>query len=285
MISYRYPKDFSFLPAEDGKIFDSSGMFTFGDSSFSLPADSRFVEPQTQCRALLARYFVSVVPIYSVSQGGVTNVFRGEISLLGGRVTGWRAFNVTAVGAAKDASQIARDLDLPEGDRMFSWDAPNQAWRAHSTAGSSGALAAGTAVMFQQGVARDIELRWAGVSRADEDIVLTLHQGWNLMGPELIDVDVDGEADDFDDRSQAATLFDSSLIDCDNSLGVQALAAYDLLTESFNLFLPCLGDVSVPGYGQLSEIDAADSLFVFFQSQLPVPITWDPVAGQYTPNI
>jgi len=244
---------------------------------------------ETVCRAMFGRYFIDAIPLYEVSQGNLAYYFKGDNSREGDdlvTVPGWRAFNVTAAGAAKDASQIARDLGVPEDDSMYSWDAPNQAWVAHSAVGSSGTLAAGTAVIFQEGVATEAELAAAGVGRADEDIVLTLYQGWNLMAPELLDVDNDGEADDFDDRSQAATLFDeASLSDCGNTLGLLALVTYDLLTESFNLFLPCLDDVSVPGYGQLSEIDRADSLFVFFQSQLPVPVTWDPVTQQYTPNI
>jgi len=268
---------------------ESPTVFTLTDSSASFPLVLITINPgdEALCRALFMRYSANVIPVHSVSQGGVTNIFIGDSGMADDDpVTdpGWRAFNVTAAGAAKDASQIARDLGVPSNARMFSWDAPNQAWVVHSPVRASGALAAGTAVMFQGGVATEAELAAAGVGRADENIALTLHQGWNLMAPVLADVDGDGDADDFDDRSQAATLFAASLSDCDNTLGVQALVTYNLLTEAFDIHLPCLADVSVPGYGQLVEIDRYDSLFVFFQSQLPAPITWDPVAGQYTPN-
>jgi len=246
-----------------------------------------------QCYDFFQNFFTiaNIMPVNQETAGELRNFFMGASSLRRtplqedpDTITGWRVFNVTTDGAAKDVSQLALDIGVPEGQRIFSWDAPNQAWVAHSTVGSSGALAEGTAVTFQEGLALEEDLRTAGVSRVDEDVVVTLYPFWNAMAPELIDVDIDGDADDFDDRSQAATLFDDSLIDCQAFQGVQAISAYDFLTESWRLFLTCLGSVSVPGYGQLSEIDRADSLYVFFQSTLPTPITWDPATQQYTAN-
>jgi len=233
------------------------------------------------CRDLQGSILIGASSIYrsnSIIDGrDNVNIFAGES--LESLLTGWRAFNVTQDGVGKDASQIARDLGVPSDDRAFSWDAANQAWVPHPALGESGTLAKGTAVMFRQGVAADASLAFAGVGRVDEDIVLTLHQGWNLMAPVL----TDGAGDSA--SSQAVGLFDGSLSDCDNTLGVLALVTYNLLTEAFEIYLPCHGDLSVPGYGELDEIGRYDSLFVFFQSQLPVPITWDPVNQQYTPNI
>ena len=272
---------------------------SFTNSSFTMPILLAAAENQNLCRDLFERYFIEVAPVYEVSQGGVTNAFRGTSRVFessGGNrepvdddnqntVLGWRVFNVTVAGAGKDASQIARDLEVPEDETAYSWDAANQAWVAHPAQGDSGNLAAGTALMYQLGVFSEADLEAAGVSRADENIVVTLHQGWNLLAPVLEDVDGDGAADDFDDRSQAASLFDGSLTDCDNLAGVLAIVAYDMLTKEFGLYLPCHGDLAVPGYGQLDEINRLNSLFIFFRSELPVPITWDPADAIYTPNV
>ena len=238
----------------------------------------------TTCPELLSLLLIDVTSTYSVMLPGiVTNTFAGD--RFEPFVTGWKAYNVTAVGASRGASSIAQSLGVPADDSMYSWDAANQAWVEHPAVGDSGTLATGTAVMSQTGLTRDASLELAGLGRVDESIVLTLHQGWNLMAPELKDVDGDGAADDLDDRSQAATLFEGSLIDCDNLVGVLAIVAYDLQTEGFDLYLPCHLDVSAPGYGALDEIDRDHSLFIFFQSELPVPITWDTDSESYTPNV
>ena len=282
----------------------TSARSTFTPSSLNLVIP--FTDPNNLelCREVMMRYSSEVVALYEVKQDDLINIFEGDFIVYGGggelvrtgsnQDTGnnqdnvrrdWRAYNVTSVGASKDASQIAQDLGVPADDSMYSWNAPSQAWDVHPVSAESGTLPIGTAVMYRSGVFNEADLGAAGVGRADESIVLTLHQGWNLLAPVLKDVDGDGEADDDDDRSQPDSLFDSSLTDCAILAGVLALVTYDLEVDAFSIYLPCHGDLSVPGYGELEDIDRYDSLFVFFRSELPVPITWDTDSESYTPNV
>lgn len=254
---------------------DTDGSIT----SYSFPI-SLGSERLLLCRELLNQYLFDVTTTYEVSQGDITNVFRGDSNQPS--VLGWRAYNINGIGASKGASQIARDLGLSEGQRIYSWDVARQAWVAHPTLGDNRTLAEGTAVMFNSGVFDEFNLENAGLGRVDENSTLVLRQGWNLMSPELGDLDGDGFID-IDDSSQAASLFDRSLIDCNNNLGVAAVVVYDLLTQEFSIYLPCFSNVSVPGYSELDEISRYDSVYVFFQGQLPVSITWDTDTETYVP--
>jgi len=59
-----------------------------------------------------------------------------------------------------------------------------------------------------------------------------------------------------------------------NLVGVLAIITYDSQFEEFKIALPCHPDLTPAGYERLDEVDERDSMWLFFQSQLPVPITW-----------
>ncbi len=222
----------------------------------------------------LDEFAITIKPIKSISENGISYYIYG-----GGRVwcnEGWRAFNVLADGTS--AQEMARDLGLSADENVFSWDAEEQRWNVHPTADEpSGALDQGTAVMFQGGVSAEEYIRDAGLGRADEDVVVTLHQAWNLLAPATA-------TEDFTvDEGNPHIVFDDSLSDCRNLAGVLAIITYDSQYGEFKIALPCHPDLIPAGYEPLDAIDSRDSMWVFFQSQLPVPITWDVSSSSYGP--
>ncbi len=154
------------------------------------------------------------------------------------------------------------------------WDSENQQWNTHPTQGDeSGFLSQGTAVMFRRGVTEADNLKFAGLSRADENMVLTLRQGWNLLAPATDEFEVDSD--------NPYVVFEENLVDCENLAGVLAIITYDSMIKEFKLALPCHPNVLPSGYQELDAIDSRDTMYVFFESQLSVPITWDITSQRY----
>jgi len=186
----------------------------------------------------------------------------------------WRAFNVLMDDSP--AQEMARNIGLGPDDSMYSWDAEAQMWSTHPTAGEpNGDLDEGTAVMFQGGVSRIESLRAAGMGLADNFMVLTLHQGWNLLAP--------AGTGDVVEPDREYVFFDTALTDCENLVGILAIITQDSQFGEFKISLPCHPDLIPRGYEPLDAIDERDSMWVFFQSQLPVPITWDTGSATYGP--
>ncbi len=213
---------------------------------------------------------VGVTPRYKVAepQGDVDTVFTGEAG--GWQYQSWRSFNVVRDGVL--AQEVARNLGLFLNEEMYSWDAGTQVWSTHPVEGDpTTTLDMGTAVMFKDGVTAADNLRFAGVGRADENMVVTLQQGWNIMAPARANMEVGA------DNPEA--LFDANLTDCDNLAGVLAIITYDSRIGDFKILLPCHPDVQTAGYDPLDVVDVYDTMYVFFQSQLSVPVTWDPDSG------
>ncbi len=213
---------------------------------------------------------VSIWPVYSIRQpqGDVSTSFYGPGG--GGQSGGWRAFNVRQDNTS--AQELARNLGLRLNQEMYSWDAATQTWSTHPTEGDAATtLDMGTAVMFNDGVTDADNLRFAGLSRADQNMVVTLSQGWNIMAPPRANMEVGA------DNPEA--LFDGVLTDCDNLAGVLAVITYDSRIGDFKILLPCHPDVQTEGYDPLDVIDVHDTMYVFFQSQLSVPVTWDDGSG------
>ena len=228
----------------------------------------------SQCGAeplALGEYVVNIIPYYNTIEDGFLNSFRSQLN--GTALRGWRARNVIADGTS--VSDIGVRLGLiDESVDIFSWDAPSQRWQAHTIADST-VLSEGTAVMYIQGWSRSDNLASAGLSRADENIDMTLYRGWNIFSAGAAELD----SSDF---VNASVLFDDSLFDCDILAGVLATVVYDFELEEFKLALPCFPDIPTPaGYASLDAIDRHDTVFVFFQSELPVPVTWDSATNSY----
>jgi len=217
-------------------------------------------------------YVVSVRPYYQTTEDGFGNRFMGgkDEATLGG----WRAFNVREDNTS--AQQLGRKLKINQYAEVYSWDAATQSWSVHPTLGDNDVmLDMGTAVMYRSGLFRTDNLRAAGLGRANQEMVVTLSQGWNIMAPANEEVPVGA--------GNAEALFDGTLTDCDNLAGVLAIITYDSQRRDFKILLPCHPDVRVSGYETLDAIDKYDTMYVFFQSQLAVPITWDTSESFYTP--
>ena len=229
----------------------------------------------SQCGAeplALGEYLVNIIPFYTSTEDGFTNTFRSQFTAAALR--GWRARNVIADGTSVSDIGIRLGL-IDETVDIFSWDAPSQRWQAHTIADST-ALSEGTAVMYIQGWSRADNLASAGLSRADENIDMTLYQGWNIFSAGAAELD----SSDF---VNASALFDESLFDCDILAGVLAVVVYDFQLEEFKLTLPCFPDIPTPaGYTTLDTIGRHDTIFAFFQSELPVPVTWDSATNSYS---
>jgi len=213
-------------------------------------------------------------PVPTIGTSMFANYIFGEPSK--GIVEGWRAYNVIANGTS--AQRMASNLGVDRNDSIYSWDAAVQRWSEHPALRDSGTLDQGTSVMFNKGVFGPDNLRFAGLSRADENMVLTLHQGWNILAPAVEEL----AQEDFDDSG--TVLFSTSLVDCDNLAGILAIVTYDLVLQDFKIALPCHPNLPIPaGYTALDALDENDTMYVFFQSQLAVPITWDTRTNRYGP--
>jgi len=215
---------------------------------------------------------VSVQPHYFATESGsgLTNIFYGSHTAW--QNSGWRAFNVLEDGTS--ARELARNIGLDQYTEAYSWDSENQQWNTHPTQGDeSGFLSQGTAVMFRRGVTEADNLKFAGLSRADENMVLTLRQGWNLLAPATDEFEVDSD--------NPYVVFEENLVDCENLAGVLAIITYDSMIKEFKLALPCHPNVLPSGYQELDAIDSRDTMYVFFESQLSVPITWDITSQRY----
>jgi len=215
---------------------------------------------------------VNVQPYYLATESGsgLTNVFHGSHNAW--QNGGWRAFNVLEDGTS--ARELARNIGLDQYTEAYSWDSENQQWSTHPTQGDeSGFLSQGTAVMFRRGVVQADNLKFAGLSRADENMVLTLRQGWNLLAPATDNFEVVSD--------NPYVVFEENLVDCENLAGVLAIITYDSMTKEFKLALPCHPNVLPSGYQELDAIDSRDTMYVFFESQLSVPITWDITSQRY----
>ncbi len=223
----------------------------------------------------------SIEPEFGTVHNGVTYRIYGSSNSGSGSGSGnafgnegWRAFNVFDDDSS--AQEMARNIGLGPDDSMYSWDAEAQTWNTHPAAGEpSGVLDEGTAVMFQGGVSRIASLAAAGLGLADNFMVLTLHQGWNLLAP--------AGTGDVVEPDREYVFFDTALTDCENLVGILAIITQDSQFGEFKISLPCHPDLIPRGYEPLDAIDERDSMWVFFQSQLPVPITWDLASESYGP--
>ncbi len=214
---------------------------------------------------------VNIAPINNLAQmqDGVTTVFLGA-GEGGWQYGSWRSFNVRQDNTS--AQELARNLGLFLNEEIYSWNAGTQTWNTHLVEDDgSTTLDMGTAVMFKDGVTAADNLEFAGVGRVDEDMVVTLQQGWNIMAPARANIEVG--------PGNTEALFDANLTDCDNLAGVLAIITYDSRIGDFKILLPCHPEVQTAGYDPLDVIDQYDTMYVFFQSQLSVPVTWDRDSG------
>jgi len=216
----------------------------------------------------LDKYVIAVTPYHATAQNGFSNRFYGEGNEAS--IFGWRAYNVISDGTS--AQQMARDLGLNFVGEIYSWDTSTQSWGTHFTRDDNSILNSGTSVMHKIGVFNADNLRFAGLGRVSENMVLTLHQGWNILAP---------AEQAFDTAPDS--IFDETLSDCDNLAGVLAVITYDLRQQDFKILLPCHPDIAPNGYGVMDAVDRYDTMYVFFQSQLAVPITWDTADNSYGP--
>jgi len=244
----------------------------FGDEDpFVVVRESELLTTGVEITA--SELVVDIQPYYQVDSGGVGFLFLGGNNAW--QAQGWRVVNVISNGTS--AQEIARNVGLAPNREIFSWNSTAQRWVSHSTSGApSGVLNEGTAVMFRGGVSTANNLGFAGVSRADENITLTMRQGWNLLGPANFDLVVG--------PNNRSVFFHSSLFACENLAGVLAVVTYDSELGEFKLALPCHPNVPLPaGYQALDAIDSRDSVYVFFRSSLPVAVTWNPTTSSYVP--
>ena len=180
----------------------------------------------------------------------------------------------------RDVANVAR---LANNLNIWVWDAANQIWIERDLQDqdfSSLNLDPGTALAFQ----RRVPLSWlaeAGLSTADEDTPVRLENGWNVISA--------GGDVTRPSGNTGAFFLDDSLRDCDSLQGAIVIMRYSASSESFDAELPCHPSVEADmardtGIGTISEIEEADTLFIYFRSVLPVTIQWDATNNKYIPT-
>jgi len=220
----------------------------------------------------LSEYRIFVTPFYEDS--GTTsfrNIYIGSFDAFA--TTRWQAYNVLSDDTS--AQQIARSLGLGRTEKIYSWDPEMQVWHAHNSTTDTGTLDQGTAVMFNTTVLDPANFQATGLGRADQYMNILLHQGWNILSPAEAITELDFTEDD-------SQFTDRNLSDCENLVGVLAIVTYDTIDKEFRIGLPCHPNLSFSGYSPLQSIDTNDIAYIFFQSRLAVPVSWDPTEKIYS---
>ena len=246
-----------------------------GIVSVTIDADA---PPHRDCRFDPEKFAADVLPIYVVgsrSDNYYANSYMGESAM----APGW---NIVHVKERKSAQEIGFKLGMGLSNSFYSWDLDAQQWVRWPLSDlslDSVYLEPGTSIISTYS-RPPAWLALAGLSSADENLNVQLERGWNM-----ISAGGDIARPDDDD---GAFFFDERLLNCDSLRGVIAVLGYRARTNRFDVELPCHPNseriLALGGsMGTFDELQEYDSLFVYFNSSLPVTITWNDSNKQYIP--
>ena len=241
---------------------DSQGIYTV-----TFDADT---PATTACRFDPEKFGVNVRSFREIgtrTDGFVANGYTSEST----SEPGW---NVLHVKERKSMQEIGFKLGLGLNSGLYTWDLDNQFWVRWDLSDlslDSNFPEIGTSIITTQS-RPPAWLDIAGLSSADENLNIQLANGWNMIaagGDSARPANDDG-----------AFFIDENLLDCFSVNGVIAILRYRARAERFDVELPChpASEVNLTrgeSRGLIDEIEEYDSLFVYFNSVLPVCIRWD----------
>ena len=197
-----------------------------------------------------------------------------------GESTSEPGWNILHVKEDKSVREIGWKLGLDLNDSLYKWDLDNQAWirwDLDDLSLDSNFPEIGTSIITT-GSRPPAWLKIAGLSSADMGLPVQLGNGWNMIS-------AGGDATR-PNNDNGAFFFDEALLDCDSLAGTLAIMRYRPRSERFDVELPCHPSSERTltrggSRGLIAEIEEYDSLFVYFNSALPVCIQWDDEDSKY----
>ena len=234
------------------------------------------------CRFDPEKFAVNVSSVFTVgsrTDSFYPNSYTGEST----SEPGWNILHVAPVGAdeeRKSVREIAWRVGLDLNDSLYRWDLDNQAWirwDLDDLSLDSVFPEIGTSIITTSS-RPPAWLEIAGLSSADADLSVQLGNGWNMIS-------AGGDATR-PDNDNGAFFFDEALLDCDSLAGTLAIMRYRSRNERFDVELPCHPSSEVTltrggSRGLIEDIEEYDSLFVYFNSTLPVCIQWSDDNSKY----
>ena len=241
---------------------DSQGIYTI-----TYDADA---PPRSSCRFDPEKFGVNVSSILEIgtrTDGYFANGYVSE----GSSEPGW---NILHVKERRSMQEIGFKLGMGLNGGIYTWDLDNQfwvRWNLSDLSLESNFPEIGTSIITTQS-RPPAWLDIAGLSSADENLNIQLANGWNMIsagGDSARPANDDG-----------AFFIDENLLDCFSLNGVIAILRYRARAERFDVELPCHPAAEVnltrgESRGLIEELEEYDSLFVYFNSVLPVCIRWD----------
>ena len=197
-----------------------------------------------------------------------------------GESTSEPGWNILHVGERKSIREIGWKVGLGLNDSLYTWDLDNQSWirwDLDDLSLDSNFPEIGTSIITTSS-RPPAWLEVAGLSSADKDLPVQLGNGWNMIS-------AGGDATR-PNNNNGAFFFDEALLDCDSLAGTLAVMRYSSRTERFDVELPCHPSsertlTRGESRGLIEKIEEYDSLFVYFNSALPVCIQWSDDNNRY----
>jgi len=197
-----------------------------------------------------------------------------------GESTSEPGWNILHVKENRSVREIGWRVGLGLNDSLYTWDLDNQAWirwDLDDLSLDSAFPEIGTSIITTSSRPPPW-LKIAGLSSADKDLPVQLGNGWNMIS-------AGGDATR-PDSDNGAFFFDEALLDCDSLAGTLAIMRYRSRNERFDVELPCHPSSEVTltrggSRGLIEDIEEYDSLFVYFNSTLPVCIQWSDENSKY----
>ena len=284
--SYKY----SVIPQRIAAPFPIDSSVSYGDHCivawpytpnsegvYTVTHNKAILDTQRGCRFDPEKFAVDVTTNYEIggnrADGNCANCYRSESS----SEPGW---NILHVKESRSVREIGWKVGLGLDDSFYTWDLDNQAWIRWDLDDSSLDSAfpeIGTSIITTNS-RPPAWLKIAGLSSADKDLPVQLGNGWNMIS-------AGGDATR-PNNDNGAFFFDEALLDCDSLAGTLAIMRYRSRSERFDVELPCHPSSERTltrggSRGLIAEIEEYDSLFVYFNSALPVCIQWDDEDSKY----
>ena len=249
---------------------NSEGVYSVTHNKATLEAAN------SSCRFDPEKFAVNVTTNYEIgnrADGNCANCYRSEQT----SEPGW---NILHLKESKSVREIGWRVGLGLYDSLYTWDLDNQAWirwDLDDPSLDSAFPEIGTSIITTKS-RPPAWLKIAGLSSADKDLPVQLGNGWNMIS-------AGGDATR-PDNDNGAFFFDEALLDCDSLAGTLAVMRYRSRTGKFDVELPCHPSSEVTltrggSRGLIEEIEEYDSLFVYFNSTLPVCIQWSDDNSKY----
>ena len=244
---------------------------------YSVTYDKATVEAaNSSCRFFPDKFAVNVSSVFQVgsrTDGYFANAYTSEST----SEPGWNILHVKENNSVRD---IGWKLGMDYKAVYYGWDLDNQAWirwdLLESSLDSTFPEIGSSIITTHSRPPAWLEI--AGLSSADKDLPVQLGNGWNMIS-------AGGDATRPNNHN-GAFFFDEALLDCDSLAGTLAVMRYRSRSERFDVELPCHPSsertlTRGESRGLIEEIEEYDSLFVYFNSALPVCIRWDDEDSKY----